>query len=51
MNDDGTLDVDDVSLLISMLVGGGDLPPYADVNGDGEIDVSDVTKLIINLLK
>ena len=50
VNGDGTLDVDDVSILIGLLVNGEELPIYADVNGDGRADIDDVSLLISMLL-
>ena len=47
LNHDGFIDVTDVTMLISMVLGGtpADLTA-ADLTGDGELDVSDVTALI-----
>ena len=50
VNGDGSLDVDDVTDLIGMLLNGEELPAYADVNGDGLADIDDVTLLITTLL-
>ena len=50
VNGDGTLDVDDVTILIGMLLNGEELPAYADVNGDGVADIDDVVQLITMLL-
>ena len=47
LNHDGYIDVTDVTMLISMVLGGtpADLA-VADLTDDGELDVSDVTALI-----
>ena len=45
----GTLDVDDVTGIIGMILEGS-APEYADVNGDGSIDIDDITVLINMLL-
>ena len=50
LNGDGTLDVDDVTDLIGMMLNGEQLPAYADLNGDGVADIDDVTLLITMLL-
>ncbi|MDO4510313.1 MAG: S8 family serine peptidase [Bacteroidales bacterium] len=49
VNDDGLLDVTDVTLLISAVLGTPAeefCPDRADINADGELDVTDVTLLI-----
>lgn len=50
VNDDGRIDVSDVTALVDLLLAGGELPSYADFNGDGEVGVNDVTALIDMLL-
>ena len=50
VNDDGQITVSDVTVLIDLLLSGGELPASADVNGDGEVSVLDVTMLIESLL-
>ena len=47
VNGDGSVDVSDVTMLISMVLGGtpADLT-VADLNGDGLLDVTDVTGVI-----
>ena len=50
INDDGSIDVNDVTILVDLLLAGGDLPANADVNGDGMVNVVDVTVLIELLL-
>ena len=50
INGDGTLDVDDVTLLIGMMLNGEELPAYADLTGDSVADIDDVAALISILL-
>lgn len=54
VNDDGTVDVTDVALTISRVLGkeipGTFIDEAADVNYDGDIDVSDVTTIINYIL-
>lgn len=50
VNDDGSLDVDDVTDFIGLLLNGGSLPINADLNGDGVADIDDATLLITMLL-
>jgi hypothetical protein len=50
INGDGTLDVDDVTGLLGMLLNGEPMPSYADLNGDEAVDIDDVTLLISKLL-
>ena len=50
INGDGNISVGDVTMLIGMVLGGGNSSPAADVNGDGSITVSDVTALISMVL-
>jgi hypothetical protein len=50
MNGDDILDIDDVTIMISMLLNGEQLPSYADLNGDETVDIDDVTLLISKLL-
>ena len=47
---DYNLSVLDVTMMIDILLGGGDLPDNADVNGDGNVSILDVTILIDMLL-
>ncbi len=54
VNDDGTININDVTILISYLLSKDASlinVAHADVNGDGNIDIGDVVKLIDNLLK
>ena len=48
VNGDGTIDVADISSVISVMAGQGDelLKAAADVNGDGVIDVADISSVI-----
>ena len=49
---DGTLDVNDVTVIINMVLNSSaDLPLSADVDGDGIVDVNDVTRLIDMILR
>ena len=45
VNDDGDVNVMDITALIDVIMNDGD-NPLADVNGDGEINVIDITALI-----
>ena len=45
VNDDGDVNVVDITALIDVIMNDGD-NPLADVNGDGEINVVDITALI-----
>ena len=54
VNDDGTININDVTILISYLLSKDASlinVAHADVNDDGNIDIGDVVKLIDNLLK
>ena len=42
--------ISDVTGMIDLLLNGGKLPAYADVNGDGKVSITDVTVLIDMLL-
>lgn len=50
LNDDGTLSVTDVTLLVNLILEGGE-PDYevADINKDGSVSVTDVT-LLVNII-
>ncbi len=50
MNGDGNLDANDVSALVSLILGNNSDNANADVNGDGKVDVSDVTALVSLIL-
>lgn len=54
VNNDGYVDVSDVTLLIGVILGSSELTPYimlaGDVLTDGDIDVSDVTAIISMIL-
>ncbi len=50
VNGDGNVDIQDVTVLIDLLLGGATLPAAADCNEDGSINISDVTALIDMLL-
>ena len=45
VNGDGTVDVADISSIISVMAGDGNYP-NADVNGDGTVDVADISTVI-----
>ena len=49
VNGDGVVDVADVNLIISIMLGKTAAVPAADVNGDGIVDVSDAN-LAINIM-
>ena len=48
VNGDGTVDVADISSIISVMAGGAEEPEFirADVNGDGTVDVADISSVI-----
>ena len=46
VNIDGTVDVADISGIISHMAGTADYAPDADVNGDGTVDVADISNVI-----
>lgn len=48
INKDSTVDVGDVTMLVSLVLGGGATSP--DLNGDGKVDVGDVTELVAYVL-
>ncbi len=52
VNGDGELKITDVTLLIDMLLEGGDIPvtPATDANGDGKVNITDLTAIIDMLL-
>lgn len=50
VNKDDTIDVSDVTSLVSIILGVHIETSESDVNGDGTTDVSDVTKLISKIL-
>ena len=49
VNDDGDVNVNDVTLLINMILGIVEMTEAGDVNASGNIDVNDVT-LLINMI-
>ena len=52
VNGDGSISINDVTILIDMLLGGTDsaIPSNMDVNGDGNVSIGDATTLIDMLL-
>ena len=50
VNDDGFVDIEDATMLINLLLYGGDYLPAADLNEDGKMDIEDATALINVLL-
>lgn len=54
VNDDSSIDIDDVTLLINVVLGNSDIPYYnsdnADLNNDGKIDIDDITAIIVMIL-
>ena len=50
VNADGEVNVSDVTMLVSMILGNTPQASTADVNGDGEVNVSDVTALVSIIL-
>ena len=51
INQDGEINIGDVTSLIDIVLSGNIHYPGADVNGDNEVNVSDVTKLIDMILR
>ena len=51
LNGDGSLNISDLTMLISLIINEGECPSCADVNGDGEVNITDVTLLINKLLE
>lgn len=51
VNQNGTVNLNDATDLISILLTGSDAPACADVNGDHEVSIGDVTELIKLLTK
>ena len=50
VNEDGEVNVTDVTALVSMILGNTPKNDAADVNGDGEVNVTDVTALVSIIL-
>lgn len=50
VNGDGTIDVSDVTMLVSMILGNTTTTTEGDANGDGTVDVSDVTTVVSKIL-
>jgi hypothetical protein len=50
VNQDQTVNITDVTVLIDLLLGGGQAPAEADCNLDGGVSITDVTVLIDYLL-
>ena len=50
VNGDGIVNISDVTMLINLLLNGGELPATADFNEDGTTNISDVTALITYLM-
>ena len=46
VNGDGTVDVADISSIISVMAGDNSYGKAADVNGDGTVDVADISTVI-----
>ena len=49
LNGDGTVDVDDLNMVINMMLGKAEKTDAADINGDGAVDVDDMN-IIINIM-
>jgi len=50
VNNDGNVNIEDLTLLIDLLLNGSEMPINADVNGDGIVGIDDITTLIDKLL-
>ena len=46
VNEDNSIDIDDVTLIIASVLNGSSYNPAADMNEDGVVDIDDVTALI-----
>ena len=51
VNGDGTVNITDVNVIISMILDGKGATPDADVNGDGTVNISDVNTIISIILE
>ena len=51
VNGDGTVDIDDVNIVINMVLETVDKTPAADVSGDGTVDIEDVNTIINIILE
>ncbi|MBR1732496.1 MAG: dockerin type I repeat-containing protein, partial [Alloprevotella sp.] len=50
LNQDGSVDVSDVTLLVAAILADEEAPEAFDLNQDGSVDVSDVTELVNYIL-
>lgn len=50
IDENGIIDIEDVTALIARVLNGGSYLVRADVNDDGEVDIEDVTALIAKVL-
>ena len=50
VNGDGSVDVSDITKLVSMILNSTLATDAGDINGDGTVDVSDITKLVSIIL-
>ena len=50
INNDGSVDVSDVTGLVSMILNSASATATGDINNDGSVDVSDVTRLVSIIL-
>jgi len=50
INGDGAVNIQDVVLLVSMVLGFSEIIPSADINGDGSVNVQDIVMLVTFIL-
>jgi len=50
VNDDGNIDIEDITALINIVLNGGDFNPAGDMTQDEVLDIEDITALINNVL-
>ncbi len=50
VNEDNSVDVADITKVVSIILGTGSTSAIADVNNDGSVDVADITKIISIIL-
>ena len=49
MNGDGSVNVQDIVMIINMVIGNTDVDLNADINYDGAVDVLDIV-LVVNII-
>lgn len=51
VDENGAIEVNDITVLMDLLLEDGDFTPYGDMNGNGELDIDDLTLLVDYLLE